>query len=285
MANGAKVFREQVLEHYRVRGYKLHERVKVRGRSGTVHACDLVAQGPLGNLIVSFGDAAGIEGPELAAIRRAARDIGAAAVVAVEEPSAEVRDSARRLGIKVLDLDAVEHSEPVVAEAPPREVEDHPWPEQESRMRRAQRQRDGAATVDLWKHPREEAKPKRSGDSFAWLEPGREASRSDSPRREREPSTSPTPAGRSSTRSPAVRLDADPAPRRESVVPAPTSRVEPGGRETVARLRPREEEPGREGRVQAAKPFPWQWVWGPAVYGAVTAALIWFAWFLFVKNG
>lgn len=97
------MFRDRVLQHYREKGYTLRERVQVRGTSGTIHACDLVAQGPLGNLVVEFEDYGGFEGPELDSVRRAARDVGATPVVAAEQVGQTVRMHAARLGVVVLD--------------------------------------------------------------------------------------------------------------------------------------------------------------------------------------
>ena len=101
------MFREQVAEHYRQKGYRLHENVKIRGHSGAVHACDLVAQGPLGNLIIAFEDAGGLEGPELGAVKRAAKDVGATAVVAAERPPHGLRQIAARTGVVLLDEEAM----------------------------------------------------------------------------------------------------------------------------------------------------------------------------------
>lgn len=102
------VFRDAVAEHYRSKGYRLHEHVKVRGKSGAVHACDMVAQGPLGNLIISFGDDMPFEAAEIGAVRRAARDVGATAVVAVERMPEGIRSLAARAGVVLLDQDALE---------------------------------------------------------------------------------------------------------------------------------------------------------------------------------
>jgi hypothetical protein len=287
--DGRRVFRDDVLEHYRVRGYKLHERVKVRGRSGSVHACDVVAQGPLGNLIVMLGDEHDIEGPELTSFRRSAKDIGAAPVLAMEQPDAAVRETARSLGVKLLDEQALADGEPLIATPPPAEVEDHPWPEQEVRIRQAQRGREAAApaagegAASLWRNQRSTGRTpagEAASEPFAWL-------------RARDPADAGGPTGPHGAAS--ARAAASPAPttvsrppaharvgegfvvRSAPVRPAPDSGA-------VQRLRP-ETDAASADAVYVWRPFAWHWVWGPALYGAVTALLLWFAWFLFVHNG
>ncbi len=134
------MFRDRVLQHYREKGYALRERVKVRGQSGAVHACDLVAQGPLGNLVVQVEDYGGFEGPELEAVRRIARDVGATPVVAAPDLDAAVRRHAARLGVVVLDAAALDAPAPVT-EAPstPRRAEPAypPWPDPDAPRDRA----------------------------------------------------------------------------------------------------------------------------------------------------
>lgn len=124
------VFREEVVAHYRTKGYKVHEGVKVRGQSGAVHACDLIAQGPLGNLVVSFGDYGGFDGPEMGAVRRAARDVGATPVVAAESMPEGIRQLAARAGVVLLDRACLRRPEPVVPEESA-EPQATPWPDPE----------------------------------------------------------------------------------------------------------------------------------------------------------
>lgn len=129
------MFRDAVAEHYRSKGYRLHEHVKVRGKSGAVHACDMVAQGPLGNLIISFGDDTPFEAAEMGAVRRAARDVGATPVVAVERMPEGIRNLAARAGVVLLDRDALE----AVELAPVAHEMDAPvaWPDPERRRTEA----------------------------------------------------------------------------------------------------------------------------------------------------
>ncbi len=123
------MFRDRVLQHYREKGYTLRERVKVRGQTGAVHACDLVAQGPLGNLVIQFEDYGGFEGPELEAVRRIARDVGAVPVVAAEVVGDTIRRHAERQGVVILDGPALEISQPAEAiMTPTGAVEYPPWP-------------------------------------------------------------------------------------------------------------------------------------------------------------
>lgn len=125
------MFRDRVLQHYREKGYSLRERVRVRGSSGTVHSCDVVAQGPLGNLVVQFEDYGGFEGPELDAVRRIARDVGATPVVAAENVSQTLRRHADQAGVVVMDAEALTRaSAPLVAVTTPQEPAYPPWPGQ-----------------------------------------------------------------------------------------------------------------------------------------------------------
>ena len=126
------MFRDSVAEHYRSKGYRLHEHVKVRGKSGAVHACDMIAQGPLGNLIVSFGDDTPFEAAEMGAVRRTARDVGATPVVAVEQLPEGIRNLAARAGVVLLDRDALEAVELDTVHATP-ESEQVAWPDPEPR--------------------------------------------------------------------------------------------------------------------------------------------------------
>lgn len=127
-------FRERVAEHYRSRGYQVRESVKVRGTSGGVYAVDMVAQGALGNILVTFGGLDGVDEADLAQVKRTARDVGAVAVAASESFDPVVRRTAQREGIVLLDRDLpqAEQEETVDWPSPDedarRVAEDHPWP-------------------------------------------------------------------------------------------------------------------------------------------------------------
>ncbi len=149
LASVGFVFREQVAEHYRNKGYRLHEQVKIRGESGMVHACDLVAQGPLGNLVIQFEDEGGIEGPEVQAVGRAARDVGATGVLAIEEVPSAVRQRALQAGVVVLDA-ATLHAPPPSEPGPAEEPEYPPWPTGEVTRRK---------DPGIWSHPRRDPAP------------------------------------------------------------------------------------------------------------------------------
>ena len=123
------MFRDDVVEHYRGKGYRVHENVKVRGTSGVVHACELVVQGPLGNLIVAFEDAGGIEGPEIGAVRRAAKDVGATAVVAAERLPDGLQRAASQLGVVLLDRAAMQAPAPARTAAEAEAPAYPPWPD------------------------------------------------------------------------------------------------------------------------------------------------------------
>lgn len=127
------MLREEVASHYRAKGYTISERARVRGTSGAVHTVDMVAQGPLGNLVIAIEDAGGFEGPEMHAVRRAARDIGATPVMAARRIPEGLRRQASEAGVVLLD-------DTVLAAAPPPEpasdnaaIEYPPWPGQEGR--------------------------------------------------------------------------------------------------------------------------------------------------------
>lgn len=101
-------FADTVARHYEQKGYTIHRGRKVRGTSGAIYAADLIVQAPFGNLLVSFGDDGEVEGPEVGAVRTAAKDIGANPVVAARRVSPDVRHIATRLGVAVLDEAAIE---------------------------------------------------------------------------------------------------------------------------------------------------------------------------------
>lgn len=121
--------REQVADHYRSKGYTIRQDVQVRGRSGTIHAIEMVAQGPLGNLVIAFEDAGGFEGPEMNAVRRAARDIGATPVVAARRFPEGLRRHAAQAGVVMLDDDALHAEEPPAPAPRPEELDYPPWPD------------------------------------------------------------------------------------------------------------------------------------------------------------
>ncbi len=119
--------RQAVADHYVAKGYRIRERVRVRGKSGTVHMAEMVAQGPLGAMLIAFEDEGGFEGPELSAIKNAARDIGAQAVAAAQRFPDGLRRRAAELGVVLLDEASLTTPEPVMPE-PEMEVAYPPWP-------------------------------------------------------------------------------------------------------------------------------------------------------------
>ncbi|MHB8634273.1 MAG: hypothetical protein ACYDBQ_09980 [Thermoplasmatota archaeon] len=129
------MFRSDVAEHYRSKGYAVHENVRVRGASGNVYVVDMVCEGPLGNLLISFGDAAGVDGPEMGSVRRIARDLGMTPVLAAEEFSSEFRHRGLQSGVVLLDAEmhpSQGASTAAAWPAPPRldrtDLDAHPWP-------------------------------------------------------------------------------------------------------------------------------------------------------------
>jgi hypothetical protein len=130
--------RPRVAAFYRGKGYLVHESIVVTGQSGNQQRIPLLCEGPLGNLAVFFGDAAGIDGPEIGAAKRVAKDLGATAVVAAGAFTGEQRRTAAELGVVLLDADAMEAPAPTpVASAWPgqtpgrsleRDLDAHPWP-------------------------------------------------------------------------------------------------------------------------------------------------------------
>ncbi len=131
--------RAQVADFYRGKGYQVHESIVVTGQSGNQQRVPLLCEGPLGNLAVFFGDAAGIDGPEIGAAKRVARDLGATAVVAAGSFNGEQRAQAAELGVVLLDANAIgltAKPTPIESAWPgqtPRQSLDrdlaaHPWP-------------------------------------------------------------------------------------------------------------------------------------------------------------
>ena len=131
--------RTRVAAHYRAKGYRVHEPMVVEGRSGS-HRVPMLCEGPLGNLTVFFGDAGGIDGPEIGAAKRIARDLGASAVVAAATFTGEQRKAAAELGVVLVDAAALD--EPAPAAPTPsawpasrrgggldQDLAAHPWPD------------------------------------------------------------------------------------------------------------------------------------------------------------
>lgn len=134
---------------YRRKGYTVRENVRATGASGNEHRVPLLAEGPLGSLAVFFGGLDGIDGPEMGGARKVARDLGATPVLAADGFSNPDRQAAARLGVVLLDDDAVAVEAPAAAAPPPAdparawpglvpvparrtaaaaEPESHPWP-------------------------------------------------------------------------------------------------------------------------------------------------------------
>ncbi len=135
------MLRERVAEHYRARGYRIHERVRVRGDSGRPHAIDLLAEGPMGAIVVSLDEE--VEGPELSALRSTARDIGASAVAVAPQFTPQARAAAQRLGVVLLTPDALEEKQPGRGEALMRELglreDPYAWPDHDKEGNLAER--------------------------------------------------------------------------------------------------------------------------------------------------
>ena len=131
--------RAQVADFYRGKGYLVHESIVVTGQSGNQQRVPLLCEGPLGNLAVFFGDAAGIDGPEIGAAKRVSRDLGATAVVAAGTFTAEQRGHAAELGVVLLDHASMGAPAPAPhiesawpgqtpRQALDRDLQAHPWP-------------------------------------------------------------------------------------------------------------------------------------------------------------
>lgn len=171
-------FRSRVADFYRSRGYQVRENCRVRGESERVYAVDMVSQGPLGNLLVSFGDAGGVDPMELGRVRQIAKDIGATPVMAAPELDYDMRQLAAQMAVVVVDeatLRAPGDGVPMIGQR--RKSEDfleHPWP------------KSGRADEDVVAEPEPIADPAPewpSGDvvkdvepdAFDWLAPKAEA--------------------------------------------------------------------------------------------------------------
>jgi hypothetical protein len=137
-----------VAAYYRAKGYVVRDGARVQGASGNEHRVPMLAQGPLGSLAIFFGDAGGIDGPEMGGARKVAREIGATPVLAGEAFSGQDRQVASRLGVVLLDSATLAAEVPAgatglgadtgrawpgLAPVPTRqakepEPEPHPWP-------------------------------------------------------------------------------------------------------------------------------------------------------------
>lgn len=130
------MFEARVAQFYRAKGYQVHENPKVRGASESIYTAALVADGPLGALLISFGDAGGIDGPEIGRVRTMARDVGATPVVAAPELTPDLRRLAAQLGVVVVDEATVSDTGPLPRDLPAvgakdpirRDLDAHPWP-------------------------------------------------------------------------------------------------------------------------------------------------------------
>lgn len=157
------MLREDVAAHYRERGYTIRERVQVRGGSGAVHSVDMVAMGPLGNLVIALEDAGGFEGPEMQSVRRIAKDIGATPVVAARRIPDGLRRRAAESGVVLLDASDMPSLEPEPVLQAPDEDPYPPWPDPESRRHAVA---DGEAAPapgkstdpGFWRYPRSAAR-------------------------------------------------------------------------------------------------------------------------------
>ncbi len=161
------MLRDEVAGHYRAKGYTINERVRVRGQSGAIHAVDMVAQGPLGNLVIAIEDAGGFEGPEMHAVRRAAKDIGATAVMAARTIPDGLRRQASEAGVVLLDERGLSAKPPVEVPVDDGAIDYPPWPGQErAPVERAEiiddfaPRRSGKSTdPGIWRYPRDGAAP------------------------------------------------------------------------------------------------------------------------------
>lgn len=179
------MFRSRVGEFYRSRGYEVREGIKVRGASQAVYTLEMVAEGPLGALLVSFGDAAGVDSAEVARVRTIARDIGATPVLATPHADADLRRVAAQLTVVLLeeaslDTPAPKLPGPALANPLEKDLAAHPWPD----SGRAGAESDSpkglleveqvvraAPTPAAWHQPPPPAEPAaaRAG-KFAWLD-------------------------------------------------------------------------------------------------------------------
>lgn len=132
--------RTEVAAYYRGKGYQVHESIVVTGKAGNELRVPLLCEGPLGNLVVFFGDAGGIDGHEIGSAKRIARDLGATAVVAAATFTSAQRLTAADLGVVLVDDGLLRGAQP---EARPvstwpgaapgdllrADLAAHPWPD------------------------------------------------------------------------------------------------------------------------------------------------------------
>lgn len=116
--------------HYEAKGYTVHRSRKVRGQTGAVYAIDMVVQAPHGNMLITFGDDGEVGGPEVGAIRNAARDIGATPVVAAPELPQSLRNQIAQAGVVVVDRAALEEEAVRAPQALDPTDTWAPWPQQ-----------------------------------------------------------------------------------------------------------------------------------------------------------
>jgi hypothetical protein len=173
-----------VAEFYRARGYEVREGVKVRGASQNVYTLEMVAEGPLGALLVSFGDAAGVDAAEVGRVRTLARDIGATPVIATPAASADLRRVAAQLTVVVLEESSLDYPAPrlpgpAVGDPLGKDLAAHPWPdsgrsgpaEQPGRLVEVEQVVQAEPTPAAWHAPPAPAAPPASSSGrFGWLD-------------------------------------------------------------------------------------------------------------------
>ncbi len=187
--------RNRVAAHYRGKGYTVHENLRVAGSSGNEYVLDMLAEGPLGNLLVSFGDAAGLDGPEMGSARRIAKDIGATPVLAGDQFAEGYRLTATRLGVVILDADSLQDQgragprpewPPGIASVTPTagdtmraDLSAHPWPASgrggAAKPEGPKRARDvDELLADLQEPPEPERRNEAASQSELWKGPGQQ---------------------------------------------------------------------------------------------------------------
>jgi hypothetical protein len=175
------MFEARVAEFYRSKGYEVHEKPKVRGASENVYAVPMVANGPMGALLVSFGDAGGIDGHEIGRARTMARDIGATPVIAVPSLAPDLRRLAAQMGVVILDESTVAEPGPLPKELPGvqadpmrRDLDAHPWPASGRAFSFGGPGVASARDVDELiadLHAKPEPEPVAAANGFAWAAP------------------------------------------------------------------------------------------------------------------
>ncbi len=185
------MFRERVATHYRARGYRVEEDMRLRADDGRIHHVDLVCKSGLGTLIVEIPDE--LDGTELASLRRKAKDLYGTPVLASPQIPVEIRNAAPRMGIVLLEeMDLQTEPDGISLPPPAPAPEPVPWPEPKRREAPVREEPAPAqAAQAVWPSQRREAPQK-----FAWLNQGQV-------------------------------LEAPPAPTPPDVVPAPPARAPP----------------------------------------------------------